>query len=287
MAARVITTFEQACSPSTWHRTAFCPGWISLYERTGFARSTESEIASRGTRIHKYAELMHLGKPLPENTDKEEVGHAEQYVQFCLNAKKQFLQKRELLHEMIEQDLDIGLGYKGQSDWGLVGRDHRGIHVLMADLKTGYIDVDAEDNEQLVGYLRGVQNFVNDMFEELPTYYYAFIFQQGVWVKVEYDGNTFFHVTTEILKKLDTAKKMYDKEMNIELNIGKGCTYCPVLGSCPKFGEEAMEIEKQLKNVELLNDEQLVKINRLAKPFEKFFAAVEGKVLTKRIFYTE
>jgi hypothetical protein len=283
MAPRVITNFQQATSPSTWHRTMHCPGWVSLYERTGFSRSVENDIAARGTRIHKYSELMHHGKPLPPDADKEEVAHAEQYVTFCKNAKKQFLQNRELLLEMIEQDLDIGLGYKGQTDWGLIAKDRRGIHVLLTDLKTGYTDVEAEGNEQIVGYLRGIQNFVNDMFNELPTYYYAFIFQQGVWVKVEYDGNAFFNVTAEILRKLDIARQMYDKEMSIELEIGKGCMYCPVLGQCPKFGEEVMAIEKQLKNVELLSDQQLVHINRLSKPIEKFLAAVEGKLLTKLV----
>lgn len=106
--------------------------------------------ALRGTVIHELSEHLLLGTDLPENVDPELLSVAQGYVKaiddFSGSIKKRYI---EMNVTKALQEIHPALG--GMAD--LVGTG--GNELLVADLKTGRLDVSPENNPQLLTYALG------------------------------------------------------------------------------------------------------------------------------------
>jgi hypothetical protein len=122
-----------------------CPGSYRLeslmpYEPAG-------EAAAIGTAIHELSEIILTGKEIPAGTDPDHLSMAQSYANF-VNALVENPRKK-----LIEVNLDEGLkslhpALGGTADAVLVD----GNHLIICDLKTGRVPVDATDNKQLLTY---------------------------------------------------------------------------------------------------------------------------------------
>jgi hypothetical protein len=108
------------------------------------------EAAAVGTAIHELSEIILTGKEIPAGTDPDHLSMAQSYANF-VNALVENPRKK-----LIEVNLDEGLkslhpALGGTADAVLVDGDH----LIICDLKTGRVPVDAQDNKQLLTYALG------------------------------------------------------------------------------------------------------------------------------------
>jgi hypothetical protein len=108
------------------------------------------EAAAIGTAIHELSEIILSGKEVPAGTDPDHVAMAQGYADF-VNTLVENPRKK-----LIEVNLDEGLkslhpALGGTADAVLVDGDH----LIICDLKTGRVPVDATDNKQLLTYALG------------------------------------------------------------------------------------------------------------------------------------
>lgn len=135
-------------SASRISRVSLCPG--SLLAEEAMPPEPPSEAALRGTIVHELAEDLLHQRSLPEDADQELVKMAYNYVKavndFTSQAKRLYV---ELDVTPSLQAIHPALG--GTADLVAVG----GGLLTVADLKTGYKDVDPEWNPQLLTYALG------------------------------------------------------------------------------------------------------------------------------------
>jgi hypothetical protein len=135
-------------SASRISRVSLCPG--SLLAEEAMPPEPSSAAALRGTVVHELAEHLLAGRELPEDADAELVQMAQNYVKavrdFTAQAKKLYI---ELNVTPALQAIHPALG--GTADLVAVG----GGMLTVADLKTGFVDVDPEWNPQLLTYALG------------------------------------------------------------------------------------------------------------------------------------
>jgi hypothetical protein len=108
------------------------------------------EAAAIGTAIHELSEIILSGKEVPSGTDPDHLSMAQSYADFINNLVENPRKK------LIEVNLDQGLkslhpALGGTADAVLVDGDQ----LIICDLKTGRVAVDATDNKQLLTYALG------------------------------------------------------------------------------------------------------------------------------------
>lgn len=135
-------------SASRIHRAIQCLG--SVLAEDALPPEPAGAAALRGTVIHELSEHLLLGTTLPEDTDPELLKIAQAYVKsltdFTPNVKKRHV---ELSITEALQEVHPSLG--GTADYVGTG----GGELVVADLKTGRIDVDPTWNPQLMTYALG------------------------------------------------------------------------------------------------------------------------------------
>jgi hypothetical protein len=132
-----------------------CPGSVRLENQMPYEPA--GEAAAIGTHIHELSEKLLRGEEL-DNPDlnPEHVAMAQEYADFINNLVPNPRKK------LIEVNLDAGLkslhpALGGTADAILVDGNH--LHV--ADLKTGRVLVEAENNKQLMTYALGAMRQLN------------------------------------------------------------------------------------------------------------------------------
>jgi hypothetical protein len=142
-------------SASRAERFMTCPGSVRLEAQ--MPPEPAGEAAAIGTHIHELSEKLLRGEELDNpDLDPEHVAMAQEYATF-VNTLVTSPRKR-----MIEVNVDAGLkslhpALGGTADAVLVDGDH----LILVDLKTGRVPVEAKDNKQLLTYALGVMRQFN------------------------------------------------------------------------------------------------------------------------------
>jgi RecB family exonuclease len=142
-------------SASRTERFMACPGSVRLEAQMPYEPA--GEAAADGTAIHELAERIFRGEEIDDPDVKpEHLAMAQEYVDFINNLVEKPRKK------LIEVNVDAGLkslhpSLGGTADAVLVDGDH----LIICDLKTGRVPVEAKDNKQLLTYALGVMRQFN------------------------------------------------------------------------------------------------------------------------------
>ena len=215
-------------SASRTDRFMQCPGSYRLeslmpYEPAG-------EAAAIGTAIHELSEIILTGKEIPAGTDPDHLSMAQSYANF-VNALVENPRKK-----LIEVNLDEGLkslhpALGGTADAVLVDGDH----LIICDLKTGRVPVDAQDNKQLLTYALGAMRQLKAPSSITCTMH---IFQPRV-------GHSKWTVSGNYLnlhgRRLQSAAELALTSDAPTHPSPDACRYCKAKTICPSMREKVQE----------------------------------------------
>lgn len=142
-------------SASRTERFMTCPGSVRLENQMPY--DPPGEAAAIGTAIHELSERILNGHEIDDpNVNQEHLAMAKEYADFINNLVENPRKK------LIEVNVDAGLkslhpALGGTADAVLVD----GNHLIICDLKTGRVPVEAENNKQLMTYALGVMRQFN------------------------------------------------------------------------------------------------------------------------------
>lgn len=142
-------------SASRTERFMACPGSVRLENQMPY--DPPGEAAAIGTAIHELSERILNGHEIDDpDVNPEHLAMAQEYADFINNLVEKPRKK------LIEVNVDAGLkslhpSLGGTADAVLVDGDH----LIICDLKTGRVPVEAKDNKQLLTYALGVMRQFN------------------------------------------------------------------------------------------------------------------------------
>lgn len=142
-------------SASRTERFMTCPGSVRLENQMPY--EPPGEAAAIGTAIHELSERILRGEEIDDpDVNPEHLSMAQEYADFINNLVANPRKK------LIEVNVDAGLkslhpALGGTADAVLVDGDH----LIICDLKTGRVPVEAKDNKQLLTYALGVMRQFN------------------------------------------------------------------------------------------------------------------------------
>ena len=142
-------------SASRTERFMACPGSVRLENQMPY--DPPGEAAAIGTAIHELSERILNGHDIDDpDVNPEHLAMAQEYADFINNLVEKPRKK------LIEVNVDAGLkslhpSLGGTADAVLVDGDH----LIICDLKTGRVPVEAKDNKQLLTYALGVMRQFN------------------------------------------------------------------------------------------------------------------------------
>lgn len=142
-------------SASRTERFMSCPGSVRLEAQMPYEPA--GEAAAIGTAIHELSERILNGHEIDDpDVNPEHLAMAQEYANFINNLVEKPRKK------LIEVNVDAGLkslhpSLGGTADAVLVD----GNHLIICDLKTGRVPVEAKDNKQLLTYALGVMRQFN------------------------------------------------------------------------------------------------------------------------------
>jgi hypothetical protein len=205
-----------------------CPGSYRLeslmpYEPAG-------EAAAIGTAIHELSEIILTGKEIPVGTDPDHLSMAQSYANF-VNALVENPRKK-----LIEVNLDEGLkslhpALGGTADAVLVDGDH----LIICDLKTGRVPVDAQDNKQLLTYALGAMRQLKAPSTITCTMH---IFQPRVGHSKWTVSGNYLNLHGERLKTAAELALTSDAPTHPSPDA---CRYCKAKTICPSMREKVQE----------------------------------------------
>ena len=218
-------------SASRTDRFMQCPGSYRLeslmpYEPAG-------EAAAIGTAIHELSEIILSGKEVPTGTDPDHLSMAQGYADFVNNLVENPRKK------LIEVNLDEGLkslhpALGGTADAVLVDGDH----LIICDLKTGRVPVDATDNKQLLTYALGAMRQLKAPNTIECTMH---IYQPRV-------GHSKWTVSGNYLelhgKRLKEAAELALTDDAPTHPSPDACRYCKAKTICPSMREKVQEVAR-------------------------------------------
>lgn len=257
--------------------------------------------AERGTRIHEIAEMLFNGTLADNNKvlDEEEVAESKAYFEYVNSIAAG---KHQIFTEL---DVEVfpELQVRGHVD-NVVWDDEEWIlHVI--DLKTGASKVDVMNNPQLLCYTYGVITSLHalcgvsyDQVKKIVIH----VFQYGTGYIVEYTPTELYQQITKIRFKVEGAYNIYNRETEPqfhELEENKYCIWCKAKRNCPVIlksikekaqvnlsmleviTDESPQVSPALPTVELLSDEQKIKIIKYKKLIEALIEDVEEDLIDR------
>lgn len=263
-------------SPSSAHRWLECTGSVQLLLHYGQAEVT-SKLAQRGTRIHEWAEwiLTHpnpmeayadLVKTVKNNNDREGVEQAKNYADYV----KSYYNEGDILEVESKVCLDeLYPDMKGYIDSFIIKKQRNEIHVF--DLKTGYADVYAQNNPQLMLYAYGVLlNYVNkDEIKNICLH----IFQSNA-----FNSNTNMVTITkdDLYCFINEVKSVIQNINNNKFNYKEGmyCRFCPVAPHCGKVLNSMENIANELENLDI-EQQSIDKLSKIVYNYTKYESVIE------------
>jgi hypothetical protein len=188
------------------------------------------EAAAIGTAIHELSEIILRGGEVPAGTDPDHLSMAQGYADF-VNTLVENPRKK-----LIEVNLDEGLkslhpALGGTADAILVDGDQ----LIICDLKTGRVPVDATDNKQLLTYALGAMRQFKAPSHITCTMH---IFQPRV-------GHSKWTVSGNYLelhgKRLKEAAELALSGDAPTHPSPDACRYCKAKTICPSMREKVQE----------------------------------------------
>jgi hypothetical protein len=188
------------------------------------------EAAAIGTAIHELSEIILSGQQVPAGTDPDHIAMAQAYADF-VNTLVENPRKK-----LIEVNLDEGLkslhpALGGTADAVLVDGDH----LIVCDLKTGRVPVEAKDNKQMLTYALGAMRQFKAPERITCTMH---IFQPRV-------GHSKWTVTGQELvehgQRLKAAAELALTSDAPTSPSPDACRYCKAKTICPSMREKVQE----------------------------------------------
>ena len=218
-------------------RALLCPGSIQL-EATQPDQSNDS--AAKGTAIHEIAEALLNGNTIPvQHFDKPDdwIEEAQAYVRAILEYTAPWAKKR-----IVELNLDPGLrqihvSMGGTADYVAIG----GGRLLVADLKTGRVDVSPQWNSQLMTYAVGAVKQLKAPDTITVT---LAIYQAG-------QLKTWDCAYPDLLDWADTLTALAERvwaDAPQRTPTADACRYCRAKTVCPELADKAREIATSIAN---------------------------------------
>lgn len=219
-------------SGSRIERALLCAGSVQL--ESTLPEQEVNEAALRGTAIHEIADALLSGHPIPEHhSDKPDdwVEEAKDYASALTAYTAPWAKKR-----FVELRVDDGLGklhphLGGTADYVAIGSGR----LLVADLKTGRIDVQPQWSGQLMTYAAGVVL----QLQAPPTINVTLAIYQGGKLK------TWDCAHADLLDWMDTLKDLSSRvwdENPIRTPSADACRWCRAKTICPELNAKAKEI---------------------------------------------
>lgn len=268
--------------------------------------------AERGTRIHEFAErlfkepiLIQDRVPEPFEWDMEEYEEAKAYVEYVKKISAT-LPAPSLFYTELDVEVFPELEIRGHVDNALYNFSEGVLHIC--DLKTGTTKVNVLNNPQLLLYAEGTIKFLNEKaawynisevmdVKKVVTH----VFQYGTGYSAEYAYEEFCNQIQKIRSKAKEAFDIYNRESEVditELKENKSCIWCKAKRNCPlmlKSIREKAQINlaqlevisdespqvTTLPSVEMLSDEQKIKIIKYKKMIEAFIEDVEVDLMDR------
>lgn len=255
--------------------------------------------AERGTRIHEIAEKLFKQVTLPlSELDQEELEEAKAYYEYVNSIAAG---KHQIFTEL---DVEVfpELQIRGHVDNIVWDAENLILHVI--DLKTGSNKVDVMNNPQLLSYSYGGYLKLPELLghnvdvKEIVLH----VFQYGTGYKVGYDTDEILNAVNLIRTNATKAFEIYNRELEpgiSELKENKSCIWCKAKRNCPVMLKSIREkaqinlaqlevinaesplVSPAFPTVELLSDEQKIKIIKYKKMIEALIEDVELDLLDR------
>lgn len=231
-------------SPSAAHRWLTCPASVREAANTV---SSDTEASKKGTATHEVMQRWlttdiapKLAEPLSNGlvvTEKmlDQAGEVVQWVAAYLSGKRRHSM-------MVEEKVEIGpfFGLEWGTFYGtadvLILADNE---LVVLDLKSGYVSVQAEENPQLLSYAVGASEEMGWMFDTVRM----------VIVQPQ-DGPA----KEWVLSKADLIKRAEAMKPKVALALTEdapyhpteeGCRYCHAAGVCKALQAQSLEIARR------------------------------------------
>lgn len=256
-------------SPSDYKRWSQCPGSITLQAKLIAdelipAYEEGGEAAIEGTRLHNVAEVALQGKG--DACDDTRV-----YVDYCNGLRDRL---GGVMHIEAKVPLFYSPGEHGYVDCAIVTDEH--VHIV--DLKTGQIEVKAENNLQLLIYALGL---ASDTTKNLSMS----IVQNGE-VDTWHIGMGKARGIADLIRS--AAALAMSEEITLLSPSDDACRFCRCAPYCPEYVKPLLESFDDVTDVlatdgdmTRLSDERMVQIFQLAPDVRKLIANCE-KALFQR-----
>lgn len=263
-------------SPSAMGRGFSCPASIlKIHNHRLKHPNKDNSQSQRGTRIHDLGEKLLLNKVISPNVDNEELSDAKLYAQYCrsLNCVSFDVEKRYDLS-------DLEPTMFGTGDFGGIDKEEV-IHIV--DLKTGYINVLAEENEQLMLYGWGaLKNY--HKAESIKLHIFQVNDRVGVTI------STFELDIWELVLFIETVAKPSIENAKSDNPVFNptptNCQWCDYATNCNSLYEKTeLEVQNMFDDVSEINDFGDVpngKLNDLLVRLDEVCSF--GKIITNVIF---
>ena len=258
-------------SPSSAKRWMTCPGSVKLIEEVEAELGPEEDTtyAALGTSLHEAGEYCIRHKVEPEDTigmefyghevTEDDIHRFDQYVYYVRD-----LPGRTYLEQLVTVIKDLVWGTSDTVNL-------QEMKLIIADLKTGYIQVDAEENEQLLCYALGAYMSYG-MIEEItevemvisqPTTSHFSTWTVGI--------NRLNEFYIEVVAAIERIKTHPD-----ELNPSEeACRWCRARGTCPALKKVAQEEAR--KDFQAMSNMELAEANALVPLLEHYISGVKAR----------
>lgn len=269
-------TTHSVFSPSSAHRWLECQGSVELLMKYGLDDAI-NDYTTRGTRIHEWAAwiLTHydsleaytdLVNSATCNADILGIEEAKNYVEYVAS----YYEPGDQIG--IESKVCLGSLYpemKGYVDAFIIKKQTQEIHIF--DLKTGFINITARNNPQLMLYAYGVLTNYTDT-ESIKN-----IRLHIVQCKPNYSNNNMCTITvSDLMSFIAGVRSVIDdiKKGSFGYKEGEYCKYCPVSTHCKKVKESMSKVCKDIENVDI-ESESIDKLSELVYNYTKYESVIE------------
>lgn len=239
---------------SSAHRWSKCTASVCV----PVARETEtSSAATEGTRLHEIAERRLINGVWPPGTSDDDRAFLEPYIDLCTG-----LVGPSSVH-YVEYRTDVSTVSSlagGTADF--VAWDPASGTLSVVDLKTGWVEVGPQENDQLALYALG---FIES--EKVnPKRVVAYIVQPARdWDEAVKEYEFPLENLLEKAMVFQAAAAKINRG-DAEFTAGSHCKYCPVLTVCPLLEEIQMKLLEA--NIQELTQDRLADLLEQAVPVQ-------------------
>ena len=248
-------------SPSAWMVWEKCA--LSLQSIKSSFVLERDEYARAGTLLHKAIAESLKGGPFESKNDDEMA-----LIRFAVETVRNEIHELPLFIEEPLSLLDSGVNFSGIAD---VLSCDKGT-IIVADFKTGWREVEAENNSQLKLYahIAAYRGFHTE--KESPR----ISKWKGIIINARFNSVSYAGGDIEPNYLSNTAKDILDRTKKKQFKTGNQCAYCQRLSICNKVRDAiAAWIKPGAIDSITREPERLAEALRLAKPAEKLFETIK------------